>query len=817
MFKIKTMAAFLLLIAVSMLAAAPAKYVFLFVGDGMGPEVRKYYQKNYTESSLEKFPVSVMTGTNNAAGQVTDSAASGTAIACGIKTYNGSIGMDKNHTPVTSLAKIFRDKGYSVGIITSVGLNDATPGAHYANRNQRSEHAGVMSDIFASNFDFFAGDRLLMPPEYSIKNFAALLKQVKYEFRDKYEFDEKTPSKRVVFVSPMTVSWPAQAHDRHYLKEVTAFAADRLSANPKGFFMLVEGGAIDHCNHGNDIAGSMREMRDFDLAVQAALDFAAKHPDETLIVITSDHDTGGLNLDDISKTPIWQKQPLLAVKIESEFKKMFKAGAKDAELIDFLARRFALDNLTAEEREVMQKALDIQRDPEAAKKVNFRSMYGSYNPVVIQTMRLRDKRCGLSWSSFSHTNRKVITNAKGAGEEFFREVKENSDIAGAISQAAFGKNVMPQANKTMPYLVEKRYEEYFNFITVGVKRLVFRYGQKNTDKLIFTLKADGKVVQEHSVKDRAGRIYLENLAPATDYTMAVERNGKVIVERKVSTLAQPEGKLLCRMGLVADAHVSLKPDARYGRMHSMSAPVLNNILGNLAQAKAEFIVMPGDVTDASTPGEIKAVAKLVKKFKDMPFYAVPGNHDYMNRQKFADDWQKTFGKSARLEKYKNIQILLLDTYNGKLADKEDNLKAIAALDPAKPVIVISHYQLTPDDFINDDDKCIHDREKAAKELEKLSAMNGIILVGHKNIATSAKLGKMAQVNLPQMTQFPAGYIYAEVYTTGVRMEFRTGMVRFYDEYSRIRCTAMGMGIKQRDQNSLKVWNAFYPADFSAAE
>ena len=125
-----------------------AKYVFLFIGDGMGENIRTFYRTHYPDSFLEKFPVAVKTGTNNYQGKLTDSSASGTAIACGIKTYNGAVGVNKDQQPVTSLAKILLENDYRIGIITSVGLNDATPGAHYANRLNRKDFAGVLTDLY---------------------------------------------------------------------------------------------------------------------------------------------------------------------------------------------------------------------------------------------------------------------------------------------------------------------------------------------------------------------------------------------------------------------------------------------------------------------------------------------------------------------------------------------------------------------------------------------------------------------------------------------------------------------------------------------
>ena len=429
-------------------AESSAKYVFLLIGDGMGPTIRQFYQHEYPDTVLEKFPVTVQTGTNNVFGKCTDSAASGTAIACGIKTYNWAIGVDKDKKPVTSLAKKLRDRGYSIGVITSVGLNDATPAAHYACRESRKDAEGTFADLCTSNFQFFAGGALKRPDKHSMADCGARLKKANYELRTEFQAGKSQLADRVVYITSMSPVWPKdEGVKRHVLSDITAFAADALSKNPKGFFLVVEGGAIDSGGHGNDLARAMREMVEFDKAVQSALAFQKRHPEDTLIVITSDHDTGGMNIaDKLPKdTTLWKKQLKDATRIEKEFAKIFPKSS-DEELIKFLSDILGMGDLTAAEKAAMKKALKDQRDPKIAgqKKKQFHSMYGYYNPVVIQMLRLRDARCGISWSTFSHTPRKVLTNAKGPGQELFKNVRENTDISRAISKAVLGKNVIDQ-------------------------------------------------------------------------------------------------------------------------------------------------------------------------------------------------------------------------------------------------------------------------------------------------------------------------------------------------------------------------------------
>lgn len=792
----------LLILCFCVISAENAKYVFLLIGDGMGPTVRKYYHHEFPDSSLETFPVTVLANTDNYQQKTTDSAASGTAIACGVKTYNGAIGVDPKRKPVVSLAKLLRDRKFSVGVITSVGLNDATPAAHYANRANRRDAAGTLSDLTVSGFDFFAGNRLLMPPDYKIKTIEQLLNKCGYELHTELDFSKKYTAKRMVMVGDMAPDWPSRPQKRHILAETTAFAVERLSKNPKGFFLVVEGGSIDHGGHSNDLACSMREMREFDMAVRVALDFYKKHPKETLIVVTADHDTGGLNLGKELKPSFWQKQQRSATAIEKDFVKLMKK-ASDDELVKFLTESFALENLTAEEEKILRDAIKTCRDPELSKKVDYRSMYGRYNPAVVAARRIRDARHGLSWIHFSHTSRAAVTNAIGAGSEHIKSVKQNTDISRAISKAVCGKDLIAEYNNADPILSADKAEEYFNFISATPDSAVFRYGQKLAEEI--KISCNGRSVVRN---DRAGRIVFDKLSPATVYDLTVERSGKIIARCKVETPVAGKGKVLGRFAVIADGHLSFSTDTRYGRLHSKSVEVFRDALKTL-DGKVDFIAMPGDVTDASRPQEMKAVASILKEYPKQRFMAVPGNHDLMNRKDFNKFWQQTFGK-VRIEKYGDWQILLLDTWNGNLTDKAENIQAINALDPAKPVIVFSHFQLIADKMVSLHDSCIHDSEKAADALKKLSEMRGMILVGHKNVASTAKLGNLVQVNMPQLTQFPAGYIAAELFADGIRLEFKPSFDLYYDEYSRIRGAVFGQTAAKRDRYSLTLWNKFYP-------
>ena len=184
-----------------LLAEAKPKYLFLLIGDGMGPNTVKLYRQQMDKTCFDRMGTPVETGTDNIQGRTTDSAASGTALACGIKTYNGAIGVDKNKTPVVSLAKLLQKRGMKIGIISSVGINDATPAAHYGNRDSRKRHAGILADLFVSGFDFFGVSTYLRPPEMPEGDLDFMLKRNKYTVLRKQGLDKLKKENKNFYIS----------------------------------------------------------------------------------------------------------------------------------------------------------------------------------------------------------------------------------------------------------------------------------------------------------------------------------------------------------------------------------------------------------------------------------------------------------------------------------------------------------------------------------------------------------------------------------------------------------------------------------------
>ena len=307
------------------------KYVFFFVGDGMSSsqiQATEAYLttknggkstdaadllKNENRLNMSKLPVLGMQTTYDAHALMTDSASAGTAFACGVKTNSGVIGMDETKTiSYKSIAELAAEKGKRIGVISSVSLDHATPAAFYASVPSRSDMNAVAKQMAASGYDFFGGGGLAASEAGTIK---AQMKTAGYTIlndRPSILALKKNPKSKVFCINPYLQDSAAmpyaidQPETNLSLAEMTEVAIDSLqtrksggkrwASKDEGFFLMVEGGKIDWACHANDAMAAIGDTLDFDDAVGVALEFYRKYPSQTLIVVTGDHETGGMTV-----------------------------------------------------------------------------------------------------------------------------------------------------------------------------------------------------------------------------------------------------------------------------------------------------------------------------------------------------------------------------------------------------------------------------------------------------------------------------------------------------------------------------------------
>ena len=299
----------LLFFALALFADSP-KYIILFIGDGLSTPQRMIAEEfalktGHGQLTINHLPNHATTRTVSANSLVTDSAASGTAIACGEKTDNGRIGLGPEMEKFESIAEVARDQGRKVGIVTTVTMNHATPASFYGHRAHRGQSYNLGLDMIASNFDFFAGGGVSKRNDTEAESYKGdiyeLAEKAGYAVinGDQAKIRALTPGngKKVMAFGasealPYAIDMPVEDLT---LADYTRKALEMLDG-PDGFFLMVEGGSIDWAGHANEAATNLREVLAFDLAVRVGIEFAKAHPDETLIVVTGDHETGGMSM-----------------------------------------------------------------------------------------------------------------------------------------------------------------------------------------------------------------------------------------------------------------------------------------------------------------------------------------------------------------------------------------------------------------------------------------------------------------------------------------------------------------------------------------
>lgn len=291
-----------------------AKYVFYFIGDGMGfshvalAEAYKASKAGKIGSEpllFTQFPAMGMATTYSASNYITCSSAAGTALSTGSKTKNHMLGVDPDTVDLTSISYKIHDAGYKVGIMTTVTIDHATPGAFYAHSPKRSNYYDISTELPLSGFEFFGGGGFegLKDAREKEKSLYTLARENGYTVAfgmSDFNFKKDT-SERIIYFQEKEKAGSIlpYAFDRKgddlTLAQVVESAIGFLD-NPNGFFIMAEGGKIDWAAHSNDVINTIFETLDMDEAIEVAYQFYLKHPDETLIVVTADHETGGVSL-----------------------------------------------------------------------------------------------------------------------------------------------------------------------------------------------------------------------------------------------------------------------------------------------------------------------------------------------------------------------------------------------------------------------------------------------------------------------------------------------------------------------------------------
>ena len=446
-------------------AKAP-KYVFCFIGDGMGLNqvvATQYYLRSckgelgVTPLCFAQFPYTGVATSFSGNSDVTDSAAGGTALATGHKSYNGAIGVDVNVAPVASVAEKAHLYGAKVGVATSVTINHATPASFYAHQKSRNDYYEIGAQLPSSGFEFFAGGDFAEktnPDDQSASHLYDLTREAGYAIVRGYDeyANLNGDEDKVLLIQKQdavenTLPYALDACEGDLtLAQITTAGIDHLydKKHKKGFFLMVEGGKIDYACHANDATTALQEVVDFDNAIAVAYEFYKQHPKETLIIVTADHETGGFTLGNGSYALNFgalQAQKVSQAgfsRIVNRMRHESRDNVTWEQMQEALRENFGFwDTISLSERDEKALHSEYERSFQGDKNVKMsESLYYRDEPISALAVRILNRIAMVSWPVGSHTAAYVPVFAIGSGAERFCGQMDNTDIPKRIAEVA---------------------------------------------------------------------------------------------------------------------------------------------------------------------------------------------------------------------------------------------------------------------------------------------------------------------------------------------------------------------------------------------
>ena len=456
------------------------KYVFIFIGDGMSyPQIQSasYYtgkdaagivdvvkksekpgdSPKMAPLSFYDFPVAGSASTYDATSFAPDSASTATSIFTGYKTHSSSINVDiTKKIKYRTIAEQLRDqKKWKIGVVSTINLNHATPAATYAHQASRKSNYPIGEELVASNFNYFAGGALMEPQDKKKDKTSIydLAENAGYKvcFDQKSAASLKNGDKALVIAETLADS-DSMSYDNDRkkgewaLKDYVHKGIEVLD-NKTGFFMMVEGGKVDWACHANDARSSIADTLALSDAVEEAIAFYNKHPKETLILVTADHETGGLTIGYAGTDynlffRSLDSQKISYAKYDSDYVSNYKKNNNSFEdVMKDVEKLFGLKMpgskgtdkngglvLTEYELEKIKTAYEKTITKDKSRNQMEYDLYGSYEPLTITITHVLNAKCGLGWTSNSHTGLPVPVFALGAGQSEFEGFYDNTDI-----------------------------------------------------------------------------------------------------------------------------------------------------------------------------------------------------------------------------------------------------------------------------------------------------------------------------------------------------------------------------------------------------
>ncbi len=462
-------------------AVKAPKYVFMFIGDGMSyPQIQAASDylgavkqgssveilKGGEDLSFMNFPVAGSATTYDSTSFCPDSASTATSISTGKKTYSGVINMNEAKTQKyeTIAEKLKAQLGYKIGIISTVNLNHATPAAFYAHQPTRNNYYEIGEEMIASNFDYFAGGGLknVTGKDKNQKDLYKLAKEKGYKVVMKEDEAEKlkpADGKTIIIGETLSdsdsLSYDNDRKNGEWALEDYVDKGIEMLDNDKGFFMMIEGGKIDWACHANDAGSTVADTIALSKSVEKAVEFYNKHPEETLIIVTGDHETGGLTIgyagtDYDTYLDNLKNQKMSYVQFDEDYVAKYKAEKTPFETVlkdiqanfGLVAKANATSTtnekliLTDYEYNKLKAAYDMTLSGKSSDDFSQEEyvLYGTYEPLSVTVTHILNNKSGINFASYAHTGLPVAVLAQGAGSDSFEGYYDNTDIYNKLSQ-----------------------------------------------------------------------------------------------------------------------------------------------------------------------------------------------------------------------------------------------------------------------------------------------------------------------------------------------------------------------------------------------
>jgi len=422
------------------------KNIIMVIGDGMGPaytSAYRYFSDNPKTDVIEETVFDRhLTGSSSTypasiSGVVTDSAASATALATGVKSYNGAIGVNVNKEAVQTVLEWSKLQGKKTGVIVTSQINHATPASYLAHNEHRKNYNEIADSYIDNGIKadlYLGGGRKYFLRED--RNLVNEFKQAGFHYIDNYQGLTSLPNNKPVLglFADIGLPWALDDTNKHRLSTMTKAGIHHLidlqssdNVADEGFFLLIEASQVDWAGHGNDISDAMAEMDDLAKTVEYLEHFVGHHPD-TLVIVTADHSTGGFTLAANGKYE-WNAENLRTMKHS----------------INYIAKQLATNDISAEQTTSLfnfalsQDELTLLKDSKDNAKVNKKkNIYQSKNMsaselALIKSVKgIMDERTNSGWTSGGHTAVDVPVFAFGKQSELFNGSQDNTDIAKKI-------------------------------------------------------------------------------------------------------------------------------------------------------------------------------------------------------------------------------------------------------------------------------------------------------------------------------------------------------------------------------------------------